>query len=607
MEYIGASVTAISLLFGWIFGLTTIITAVWLVLRATGHVHNRRMAIIAIVPFLAASFKTLKILSGPFLVILAIWVAPAASRGVTLQLPLPGTTAHFYGEIVFCIGFAAFAAGYLPLAYGISILGKLKVAMLNDRVGIEAVRWFGGIFIGNLIWYYRGPYCALAVVLILIYALSITRLALGAVAWKRFADAPMVVPSTARTNGDLLFVHISDVHVTSQKNGLPTGGGHSGLADLHRLAGAIVDRKIEVPFVVVSGDLVDRGDTDEWEKAMVPLRAIRSAGVGVILAPGNHDLLPSYSPFGLFWTAVRPGALRPTINGAQLTRFLDAASELEPRITTWNDVPLHDYLARIGGSWGTLIRVWDDARVEAAAALGLPPNTRHAVALSRYRRANPAAGAALDARIAAQAKTSFPSLNEGVWHENFHLYSPDDVALQLKDDRWLERWYEAYPLKFEIGLPDETIDIVIANSTPGEPLLAQSSIGSCGDAQINRLDQILAQSTTQTILVVHHHPFAAWQGDHYRFERWGTLAHDATEGTRLFDLLRSHARPEREIFLLMGHTHEASRAGFVPVEKGAAHGFWYFESAAFGDPNGREMLAAAYDGIGLRVTMIPRP
>lgn len=607
MEYIGAGVTAVSLLVGWIFGLITIMTAVWLVLRATGRVRNRRMAIVAVVPFLAASFKTLKILIGPFLFILAIWVAPAASKGAPLRLPLPGTTAHFYGEIVFCLGFAAFAAGYLPLAYGISILGKLKAAGVNDRVGIEGVRWFGGIFIANLIWYYRGPYCALAVALILIYAIFVTRLALGAVAWKRFEDAPIVVTSTVRANGHLLFVHISDVHVTSQKNGLPTGGGHSGLADLHRLAEAIVDRKIEVPFVVVSGDLVDRGDADEWEKAMVPLRAIRSAEVGVILAPGNHDLLPSYSPFGLFWTAVRPRASRPTINSAQLTRFLGAASELEPRITTCNDVPLHDYLARIEGPWETLIRVWDDARAQATAALGLPPCTRHAVALSQYRRANPAVSATLDARIAAQAKVSFPSLNERVWHENFHLYSPDDVALQLKDDRWLERWYEAYPLKVELAVPEWAIDILIVNSTPGEPLLAQSSIGSCSDAQIKRLDQILAQSTARTILVLHHHPFAAWQGDYYRFERWGTLAHDATEGTRLFDLLRSHSRPEREIFLLMGHTHEASRAGFVPASEGVAHGFWYFESAAFGDPNGREMLAVAHDGTALRATTMPRP
>jgi len=607
MDYVGAGVTAFGLLLGWICVLITSTAAVWLLLRVTWRVRNRRQAIVAIVPFLAASFNALKILSGPSLFILAIWLAPAVSEGALLQLPLPGTRAHFLGEIAFCVGFAIFAAGYVPLVYGVSILGNLQVSEFNARIGIEGVRLFGGVFVGNFIWHHRGPYCALAVALILSYAISVARLTLGAAASKRFEDAPMVVPSPPRANGPLVFVHISDVHVTSQKHGLPTGGGRSGLADLHRLSEAIAVRRIEVPFVIVSGDLVDRGDADEWEKAMVPLRVIRNAGVGVILAPGNHDLLPSYTPFGLFGTAVRPGASHPTINGAQLTRYFGAASELEPRIKTWNDVPLHDYVAGIEGPWGSLLQVWDDARAQAAAALGLPPHTRHAVALSRYRRANPAAGALLDAGIATQAKTSFPLLNEGVWRDNFHLYSPDDVALQLKDDRWLERWYEAYPLKIELTAPDVAIDILVANSTPGHPLLAQSSMGRCGEEQIGRLDQALAHSTAGTILVIHHHPFAAWQGDYYRFGRWGTLAHDATEGTRLFNLLRGHSRPDREILVLMGHTHEVSRAGFVPAGEGVAHGFWYFESAALGDPNGEEMLAAARDGTGLFATTMQRP
>src|SRR5438105_15478056 len=137
MEYIGAGVIAISLFLGWVWGLITIVTVIWLILRVTGRARNRRKAIIAIVPFLAASFKTLKIVLGPFPVILAIWLAPALSKGAPLRLPLPGTTAHSYGEIAFYLGFAVFAVGYLPLAYGVSIRGPLKVARLVYGDGVQ--------------------------------------------------------------------------------------------------------------------------------------------------------------------------------------------------------------------------------------------------------------------------------------------------------------------------------------------------------------------------------------------------------------------------------------------------------------------------------------
>ena len=237
----------------------------------------------------------------------------------------------------------------------------------------------------------------------------------------------------------------------------------------------------------------------------------------------------------------------------------------------------------------------------------LPPDARHSYALSKYRRADPVAGAALDAVVVAQAKRSYPTLDEAAFREVFPMFSPEDAANQLKDDRWLERWYDAYPLQCEIESPEGAIEVAIVNSTPREPLLAQSALGRCGDAQRERLDTLLSKSEARTILVLHHHALADWKGDHYRFERWGNLAHDSEEGARIFDLLRRHSKPEREIFLLMGHTHETSRGGFVPASEGAAHGFWYLESAAFGDPAGRWMSAAVFDGGKLCASSMPRP
>jgi hypothetical protein len=89
---------------------------------------------------------------------------------------------------------------------------------------------------------------------------------------------------------------------------------------------------------------------------------------------------------------------------------------------------------------------------------------------------------------------------------------------------------------------------------------------------------------------MHHHAFARWEGEAYTFQRWGTLAHNPQDAERLFDIMRKHASPTRNLFVLMGHTHERSQCGFVSAQDGATHGFWYLESAAFGDPQGQEIL-----------------
>ncbi len=76
------------------------------------------------------------------------------------------------------------------------------------------------------------------------------------------------------------FVHLSDLHLSLQTNFERMAGllGH--------IAGAIPNLRQRPDFVVVSGDLIDRGDAESY-KALRPL--IEAFPVPVVLALGNHD------------------------------------------------------------------------------------------------------------------------------------------------------------------------------------------------------------------------------------------------------------------------------------------------------------------------------
>jgi len=76
------------------------------------------------------------------------------------------------------------------------------------------------------------------------------------------------------------FVHLSDLHLT-------VGTNHERLAALlGQIAGALPNLRQRPDFVVISGDLTDRGDAESYE-ALRPL--IEAFPVPVVLALGNHD------------------------------------------------------------------------------------------------------------------------------------------------------------------------------------------------------------------------------------------------------------------------------------------------------------------------------
>ncbi|MCC6007384.1 MAG: metallophosphoesterase [Rhodobacteraceae bacterium] len=81
------------------------------------------------------------------------------------------------------------------------------------------------------------------------------------------------------------FLHLTDIHLSA-------GTNHEAKAALlGRIAGAIPTLRHAPDFVVMSGDLVDRGDRESYA-ALRPL--IEAFPVPVVLALGNHDRRASF-------------------------------------------------------------------------------------------------------------------------------------------------------------------------------------------------------------------------------------------------------------------------------------------------------------------------
>jgi hypothetical protein len=594
--FVGAALTTASLLIGWILILLVVAVVLSGAIRLL-PVGSRRAALVGIVPLISAAERATTAVRPLFMVALAVWAGLTYTGGGRIALPVPGSAAQQLGLALFIMAFTAFAGVFIPRAYGISLLTSFATMDRRFAGPVAGIWFFGGIFAGWLGTKFTGPFGAFPVAVALIYSGAVVRVALGAVAWKRFSEAPRAVARTAHPSGESLFIQLSDIHVTSHRSGVPTGGGKSGLDRLRKIATAICDGSLSTTMVLVSGDIADRGDGDEWKLAMEPLRQIRDHGVGVILAPGNHDLLFSYSPKRALWAMLKPPAFPDQLADAkQVERYFDAVLALQGTgITTWDGTSLAQYVDRVKGPWHKVRALWDTMRDTATKALGVSGKTRHAIAMSKLRKDQAALAEELVSRFDAEASLLIKPPRDGYWRDLVFSMTPDDWSDLNEHNEWSSRWYEPYPLRF--ALPN-SVEVIVANSNPANPALLQSSLGASGAEQLQRLEKLLAESKAQTIIVMHHHAVARWEGDEYAFLRWGTLAHDLTESKQLWESLMKTARPGRQIFLLSGHVHERTRVAFVPAADGGG-GLWYLESAALGEDGGKRVLTGVVTEAGV--------
>ncbi len=110
--------------------------------------------------------------------------------------------------------------------------------------------------------------------------------------------------SGKRDADNIVILHISDLHMTSQSD--PEALCQPLIADINKTTGLNLDR---LDYLVVSGDLSDRGSAEELDLANKLISGILSrfniSAERCIIVPGNHDVdweIPVYK-----WKGRRPG------------------------------------------------------------------------------------------------------------------------------------------------------------------------------------------------------------------------------------------------------------------------------------------------------------
>lgn len=97
-------------------------------------------------------------------------------------------------------------------------------------------------------------------------------------------------------------IHLSDLHIGKSNN----------LKKARRIVDWIIDNQDlhRSSLVVISGDLVDDGETWQFEQARNLIQRLREAEYDLLVAPGNHD----YGPNGIFENPVSKSDFRNLIS-----------------------------------------------------------------------------------------------------------------------------------------------------------------------------------------------------------------------------------------------------------------------------------------------------
>ena len=86
---------------------------------------------------------------------------------------------------------------------------------------------------------------------------------------------------------DFYFIHISDTHMTPPHGWLYTGDDTEH--NFRRVIEAARNLDVAPSFIVISGDLSDRGEVASYERLACLVAEVEEQGTPVLLALGNHD------------------------------------------------------------------------------------------------------------------------------------------------------------------------------------------------------------------------------------------------------------------------------------------------------------------------------
>lgn len=579
------SIYVTSLFFFWSLAPLILLLVSLPLARKLGIIANLRGYASLLVPLFAAFERTLSLfmkLVWP-LAFLVVW--SGGQQGV----PPIGTPDRLLANQIFGAVFVVYMGAILPISFGMPLVATAKGLQSGSKSILVLVRWSVGALAGIVVFSYPGEYGWAGALCGVAYVVILGSLTIRAVAWANFHETPAANVQTGREVGRLYFLQLSDMHATFPVGSEPAGGGQTGVYRLASIAERLTAKTGEpLPKLLIdTGDIIDRGLESEWDEPLKSLRKIKEeAGIRVVIAPGNHDLVPSYDFSAAFWAVTGKRFTLPEMDGARLLKYLSVASELEPQLLTSTGSFLKEVVDSESHRLEQLTLMWDSARDRAQQALGTT-GLGHLWAMKRLQLQHPSISDEVAADFAARAHVLFREWDEAEWRRLLFASSPEQMIWGLPYRIWDARWTDLFPLRLEIA--EDNVEVLIMNSIAKEARLAGSARGRCGTEQLERLRGRLDISRAKVVIILQHHPpFRFPIGENEPVvQRWAMLAHDPLESVMLARLLTEAATTERQIMVLSGHIHMRSRCGQLETPEGfeseGRHPIWVLESGALGE------------------------
>lgn len=584
-RYLQIVVYVLCLFFFWNLAPMTILLAGLPLARRLGVIANARGYSTVAAPVFAAFERILSL----FVMVALPLGALVIVNGGNAAFPVVGSSERVLAERIFGIGFVVYIAGFVPISLGLPLVTTAHQLPFSSRIPLMLFRWGGGYGIGGLTMAYTGEYCWLIALCGIVYAGLLGVLTLQGVAIYNCLRAPNVVIGHGRSAATWYFLHVSDIHCTFPAGAEPAGGGNSGMENLNSIASKLVakDGSPKPKMLLDTGDVVDRGRPEEWDEPRRLFTKIKESGIRVVIAPGNHDLVPTYSFVDSVWATAGKRFMRPEMDGTRLWNYLSIASQLEPNLVTCNGTNLKGLIEAEKNRLEQLHKLWDSARDQALDSLAMTGGDHQAV-LRRVRGRQPTIASNISDAFGSRAHILFPEWSEAEWKRLLFDSSPKITEWAVPYRKWGAQWTELFPLRLEV--PEDGVEILILNSIAQEPRLAASARGRCGARQLERTKERLQASKAKVVIVMHHNApfrFPRVKGEPF-VARWAMLAHDPDESQTLAQMLEASSTKHKQVLLLCGHIHMRSRFGQLsstkPGRAGKVTPVWVMESGALGEP-----------------------
>lgn len=372
-------------------------------------------------------------------------------------------------------------------------------------------------------------------------------------------------------------VHATDIHLTASSETARVDGGTGGHAQMEIWLEKM--KQLAPAYVLVSGDIVDTGDSREWKIFNEHIEKHAWIKDRLVLAPGNHDLSPYYGEEDL----------------GKLRRYIEFQSRMSPTLITAYDLKL-SALAEIARAEVAfkiekrrdeirgLVRFDSRFGMVLMQSVGMRPHyySRKACLFAEEH----GAFSMEYARSGWQFPQDFFGVPKDFDFEGFALET-------LLDDWFVERWHEMFPFKLED--PDQGLLIIVLNSVASETQnVTESALGGLGNNQLSRLGKIfecLPNWVRTVFIMTHHAPFRrsgefelplpkplftryGWQRASTMISELAFLPQEGREARGLIDLVADLAdRPQSpNVLVLCGHRHRRSsgRAGRAIILEGGS-------------------------------------